>query len=215
MCVVQKQSVRDKVAEDTASVKALAKQRYLALEVAQKKQADARNLKRHLKEQLEILTDEDEEKKEVALKAEKIAKRMEEMAAKADGAWQEVKQAKEKTAAGYAEAQATAKATADTEAAAQKQSEEAEDKAQAALSKLAVADKEVRELLQVPDCFLLFVCACACALCVLVPAPFRSHFTLASPSRVSVPTPPGAAMRVGPATVASQFLGAGPYPVGW
>ena len=137
------------MADDLASIKARAKETYLALQQAEKEEADANNLKRHLKEQLEIITAEDQEKKEVALKADAIAKRMAEMAAKADGAWQEVSKAKSKTAAGFAEAKATAKATSKAESRAEKQSREAEDKAQTASAKLAVADKEVRSLLQV------------------------------------------------------------------
>jgi len=141
--------VRDTVAEDTASVKARAKTTYMALLAAQKEEADANNLKRHLREQLEILTAEGEEKKEVAVKADAIAKRMAAMAARADGAWQEVSKAKDKTEVGFKEAQATAKATAESEARAAKARREAEDQAQVASSKLAVADKKVRLLLEV------------------------------------------------------------------
>jgi len=144
----KEQAMRDTVAEDTASVKARAKTTYMALLAAQKEEADANNLKRHLKEQLEIITAEDGEKKEVALKADAIAKRMTEMAAKADGAWQEVDRAKVKTAAGFNEAEATAKATAKSESKAANARREAEDQAQVASSKLAAADKQVRVLLE-------------------------------------------------------------------
>ena len=143
------------MADDLASVKARAKETYLALQQAEKEEADANNLKRHLKEQLEIISAEDQEKKEVALKADAIAQRMADMAAKADGAWEEVSKAKAKTAAGFAEAKATAKATRKAESRAEAQSSEAEDKAQTASAKLKVADEQVRSLLQVA-----FHCVC-------------------------------------------------------
>lgn len=82
------------------------------------------------------------------MKADAIAKRMAEMAAKADGAWQEVSKAKAKTAAGFAEAQATAKATKSAESRAEKRNTAAEDQAQAGSAKLAAADKQVQSLLQ-------------------------------------------------------------------
>jgi hypothetical protein len=154
---LQEQALRDNVSDDLTSVKARAKETFLALQRAEKEEADANNLKRHLKEQLEIITAEDQEKKEVALKADAIAQRMAEMAAKADGAWQEVSKAKAKTAAGFAEAKATAKATASAESRAEKQNSAAEDKAQAASAKLAVADKQVQSLLQVCVCLCLSV----------------------------------------------------------
>ena len=146
---MQEQATRDRVAEDTESVKARAKETYLKLEQAEKEQADAVALKRHLQEQLEIISAEDQEKKEVALKAEAIAHRMEEMVAKADGAWHEVQQAKKTAAAGFEEAKTTVKATSAAEAKAQKEEQEAEDSAQLASSKLAMADQEVQRLLKV------------------------------------------------------------------
>ncbi len=146
---MQEQATRDRVAEDTESVKARAKETYLKLEQTEKEQADAVALKRHLQEQLEIISAEDQEKKEVALKAEAIAHRMEEMVAKADGAWHEVQQAKKTAAAGFEEAKTTVKATSAAEAKAQKEEQEAEDSAQLASSKLAIADQEVQRLLKV------------------------------------------------------------------
>ena len=154
-------------------MKAKAKETYLKLEQAEKEEADATNLERHLKEQLEIISDEDEEKREVALKADAIAKRMAEMAAKADGAWHEVQQAKRKTAQGYAEAQATAKATKEADAAAEKLNKKAEDIAQLASTKLAKADREVRNLLQVSNHI---------KFCTIV----RSPLTSPSPAQASV-----------------------------
>lgn len=130
-------------------MKARAKETYLKLEQAEKEQADAIALKRHLQEQLEIISAEDQEKKEVALKAEAIARRIEEMVAKADGAWHEVQQAKKTAAAGFEEAKTTVKATSAAEAKAQKEEQEAEDSAQLASSKLAMADQEVQRLLKV------------------------------------------------------------------
>jgi len=144
----KEQAVRDKIADTTGSLKEQAKRTYLALQKAQKEEADANNLKRHLKEQLEIISAEAKEKQEVAMKADAIAKKMEEMAAKADGAYEEVQATEEKTAAGYASAKSDYDARTEAESVAEKLRREAEDKAQAASSKLEEADKHVRELLQ-------------------------------------------------------------------
>ena len=151
--------MRDKIADTTGSLKEQAKRTYLALQKAQKEEADANNLKRHLKEQLEIISAEAKEKQEVAMKADAIAKKMEEMAAKADGAYEEVQATEEKTAAGYASAKSDYDARTEAESVAEKLRREAEDKAQAASSKLEEADKQVRELLQViHECLSCFVC---------------------------------------------------------
>ncbi len=137
------------MAEDTSSVKAIANKRFLALEDAEKKLAESSNLKRHFKEQLSIISDEDEEKKDIALKADSIAKKMAAMAAKADGAWQEVDAVKSKTQEDYDAAKATAATAATEEAKAQKLNQAAEDAAQKAASKLASVDQTVKALLEV------------------------------------------------------------------
>merc|ERR1719261_972113 len=142
------QARRDKVADATAGLKARAKATYLALQRAEKEEADANNLRRHLKEQLEIVTAEDKEKKEVAEKAEEIAKKMQEMAAKADGAWKEVRAGKRKTAAGFAEAKTDYAQRKEAAKEAQTKRRQAEDKAQLASTRLAAADKDVRVLQQ-------------------------------------------------------------------
>ena len=155
----QVQARRDKVADATAGLKARAKATYLALQRAEKEEADANNLRRHLKEQLEIVTAEDKEKKEVAEKAEEIAKKMQEMAAKADGAWKEVRAAKRKTAAGFAEAKTDYAQRKEAAKEAQTKRRQAEDKAQLASTRLAAADKDVRVLLQVRR---IWICRCLC-----------------------------------------------------
>ena len=130
-------------------------------------EADANNLRRHLKEQLEIVTAEDKEKKEVAKKAEEIAKKMQEMAAKADGAWKEVRAAKRKTAEGFAEAKTDYAQRKEAAKEAQTKRRQAEDKAQLASTRLAAADKDVRVLLQVRR---IWICRCLCR-CATAPGP--------------------------------------------
>lgn len=121
--------------------------RYRELQKTEQLAADLSNKERSLKERVSIDAGKERSKARVAVKADEIARKMQQLADKADGEWEEAKKELKRDSSGYADVSKRASAALGAAEVKEVSRRKSEERAADAARRLAKLDRTIEKLL--------------------------------------------------------------------